>query len=76
MFQQDPFGCCAENKKGPGRWGSKNAGSVTGAGIQTKDGGGFVQVGSNKGGEEWLNFGHILKEELKVFANGLEGGCE
>lgn len=72
MFQQDPFGCCAEDTKGPGRRGSKKAGSVAGAGIQTKDGDGFVQVGSNQGDEKWLDFGHVLKEELKGFANGLE----
>lgn len=30
---------------------------MTGAGIQTKDGGGFVQVQSKKGGEKWLDLG-------------------
>lgn len=49
---------------------------MTGAGIQTKKGGSFVQVGNNKGGGKWLNFGHSLKEEPKGFADGLEGGCE
>ena len=49
---------------------------MTGAKIQTKHGGSFVQGGSNKGGEKWLDLGYILKEELKAFANGLVGGCE
>lgn len=47
---------------------------MTGVGIQTEDGGGFIQDGSNKGSEK-LNFGHILKEGPKGFADGLEGGC-
>lgn len=46
------------------------------AGIQTKNCGPFVPVGRNKSGEKWLDFGYILKEELKRFTNSLEGGCE
>lgn len=48
---------------------------MTSAKIQTKRGN-FVQGGSNKGGEKWLDLGYILKEEPKAFANGLEGRCE
>lgn len=32
---------------------------MTGAGIHTKNGGGFVQVGSDKSGEKCLDLGYI-----------------
>lgn len=44
---------------------------MTGAGIQTKDAGGFVQIGSNKSGEKQLDLGCFLKEQPKGFAHGL-----
>lgn len=55
---------------------------MTGAGIQTQDGGGSVLVGSSNDGDKWLKMGHFFflffsfKEEPKGFADGLEGGCK
>lgn len=47
---------------------------MTGVGIQTEGGGGFVHDSSNKDSEK-LNFGRILKEGPKGFADGLKE-CE